>query len=324
MSRRNKRGDKVDGWINLDKPVGLTSTQAIGKVRRILNAQKAGHAGTLDPLASGILPIALGEATKTIPYVQDSLKTYEFSVTWGEQRSTDDSEGEVIASSDIRPEKDAILAALPAFIGEIEQVPPKFSAIKIDGQRAYDLARDGQDIEMKSRIVYVESLSICHSEREAEKSQDNQGDFSHSLEMTSFRLVCGKGTYVRSLARDLALKLGTFGYVSALRRTAVGGFTAEHAISLEKLEQMGNSAAVIEALQPVQVVLDDIPALAIKQGEIADLKNGQALSFISRPDFQRLSDLDHKGEAVAVYQDRAIAIVEIDGPSVKPVRVFNL
>ncbi len=322
MGQRNKRGDKVDGWINLDKPVGITSTQAIGKIRRILNAQKVGHAGTLDPLASGVLPIALGEATKTIPYVQDSLKTYEFTVTWGEQRSTDDSEGEVIASSDVRPDAEALQAALPAFIGEIEQIPPKFSAIKIDGQRAYDLARDGRDVEMKSRVVFVESLCICYPESFALKDLDSSAQALQND--THFRMTCGKGTYVRSLARDLALKLGTFGYVSALRRTAVGGFSVNNAISLEKLEQMGNSAAVIEALQPVQVVLDDIPALAIKQGEIADLKNGQALSFISRPDFQRLSDLDHKGEAVAVYQNRAIAIVEIDGPSVKPVRVFNL
>ncbi len=308
MGRRNKKGDKVDGWINLDKPVGLTSTQAIGKIRRILNAQKVGHAGTLDPLASGVLPIALGEATKTIPYMQDALKEYAFTVTWGEQRNTDDSEGEVIASSDVRPDAGAIESALPVFVGEIEQVPPQFSAIKIDGQRAYDLARSGEDVEMKARSVFVDSLSLLKADQDS----------------AEFALVCGKGTYVRSLARDLALKLGTYGYVSALRRTCVGGFHAKDAISLEKLEQMSDSAAVFEALQPVQAVLDDIPALAIKQGEIADLRNGQALSFISRPDFQRLSDLGHDGEAVAVFQGRAIAIVEIDGPQVKPVRVFNI
>lgn len=308
MGRRNKKGNKVDGWVNLDKPVGITSTQAIGKIRRILNAQKAGHAGTLDPLASGILPIALGEATKTIPFMQDADKTYEFSVTWGEQRSTDDAEGDVIASSDVRPTPDAIIAALPAFLGEIEQVPPKFSAIKINGQRAYDLAREGQDIEMKSRVVYIDHLEMLSADEAC----------------AHFTMTCEKGTYVRSLARDLAIALGTYGYVSALRRCAVGCFSTEDAISLEKLEQMGDSAALIEALQPVQAVLDDIPALAIKQTEVALLRNGQALSFISKPDFERLSGIDTQDTALAVHHDTAIALVEIDGPSVKPVRVFNI
>ena len=305
---RRKKGDKVDGWVNLDKPVGMTSTQAIGKIRRLLGAQKAGHAGTLDPLASGVLPIALGEATKTIPYMQDALKTYGFTVTWGEQRSTDDREGEVIASSDVRPARVDIEAALPAFIGDIEQVPPQFSAIKVDGQRAYDLARDGETLDLKARPVFIESLDLI----------DAEGDSA------SFVMLCGKGTYVRSLARDLALKLGTFGYVSALERRAVGGFSIENAISLEKLERMDHSAARNEALQPVQAVLDDIPALSLKQDEIVSLKNGQALTFISRSDFQRLDDLEHDGEALAVFQGKAIAIVAVEGPKVSPVRVFNL
>lgn len=315
---RNKKGDKVDGWVNLDKPLGMTSTQAVGKIRRLLNAQKVGHAGTLDPLASGVLPIALGEATKTIPYIQDSLKTYEFSVTWGEQRSTDDAEGDVIASSDVRPSREAIEAALPGFIGDIEQIPPKFSAIKIDGQRAYDLARGGEDVEMKARQVYVESLSILPPFIPPASGEES------FLDRASFKLVCGKGTYVRSLARDLALKLGAYGYVNALKRTAVGGFSIENTISLEKLEDMDHIAARNEVLQPVQVVLDDIPVLALKQTEIITLRNGQALNLISRSDFQRLDDLDHDGEALAVFQDKAIALVEIEGPKVSPVRVFNL
>jgi len=324
MGRRNKKGDHVSGWVNLDKPLGMTSTQAVGKIRRIMNGQKVGHAGTLDPLASGVLPIALGEATKTIPYIQDSLKTYEFTVTWGEQRSTDDAEGDVIASSDIRPTHEAIEAALPDYVGNITQVPPKFSAIKIDGQRAYDLARDGEDVEMKSRTVYVESLQICHPEREAERSHTADGDSSLALGMTTFKLTCGKGTYVRSLARDLGIKLGTHGYVSALRRVGVGVFHADDAIFLAKLEELTHIAAREVALLPVQVVLDDIPALELKGNEVALLRNGQALSLISRSDFARIEDLEHDGEALAVQDNQAIAIVDIDGPHVKPVRVFNI
>ncbi len=324
MGRRNKKGDKVNGWVNLDKPIGMTSTQAVGKIRRIMNAQKVGHAGTLDPLATGILPIALGEATKTIPYIQDANKTYEFTVTWGEQRSTDDSEGDVIASSDVRPTLKDIEAALPAFIGEIEQIPPKFSAIKIDGQRAYDLARDGAEIEMKSRQVYIESLEICHPEHIAEGYQDNQQDSSHTLGMTSFKLSCGKGTYVRSLARDLGLKLGTYGYVSSLRRTVVGCFATENAISLAKLEEMDHIPAREAALLPLQAVLDDIPALEVKANEVAQLKNGNVLSLISRSDFQRIEDLGDTDETLVIHQGKAIALAHIDGPNIKPVRVFNI
>ena len=308
MGRRNKKGDKVDGWVNLDKPLGMTSTQAVGKIRRLLNGQKVGHAGTLDPLASGVLPIALGEATKTIPYMQDALKAYEFPVTWGEQRTTDDAEGEVLHSSDVRPSQSDIEAALPHYVGDITQTPPQFSAVKIDGQRAYDLARKGEDVEIKSREVYVEDLQLL----------------SCDADSTRLKLICGKGTYVRSIARDIALELGTYGYVSALRRVAVGCFDVEDTISLEMLQDLEHIPARDAALLPVQVVLDDIPALEIKQAEITALRNGQALSLISRSDFQRIEDLDHDGEALAIHQDKAIAIVDIDGPQVKPVRVFNL
>jgi len=303
---RRKKGDKVDGWINLDKPLELGSTQAVGKIRRLYNAQKVGHAGTLYPLATGILPIALGEATKTIPYIQDALKTYEFTVAWGEQRSTDDREGEVIASSDVRPTAEAIQAAIPDYIGDIEQTPPQFSAIKIDGQRAYDLARAGEKVEIKPRQVYVESLEL----REA---RTDEADFC---------MVCGKGTYVRSLARDIALQLGSFGYVSALRRTAVGSFTEESAISLAKLQEMFDKGGLDEALQPIDSALDDILALPISISEAALIRNGQALSFISRADFHRLDGLD--AEVLAVANDKPVAIVEIEGPKVKPIRVFNI
>lgn len=305
---RRKKGDKVTGWVNLDKPLNLTSTQAMAKVRRIMNAQKAGHAGTLDPLATGILPIALGEATKTIPFAQDRLKTYEFTITWGEQRSTDDAEGDVIARSEVRPDQDAVNLALAEFTGEIEQIPPKFSAIKVDGQRAYDLARDGQDVELKPRNVYVGSLELLDA-----RSED-----------ADFRMTCGKGTYVRSLARDMAEKLGSCGYISALRRTAVGSLNDHTSISLEKLEEMGDKAR--DALMPLDAVLDDIPALTLTQEEVSRLRNGQVLSFVSKPDFERIErvGLDIGQIALALFEDDAVALVEREGPNIKPIRVFNI
>lgn len=315
MGRRNKKGQKINGWVNLDKPVGLTSTQAIGKVRRFLNAQKAGHAGTLDPLATGILPIALGEATKTIPFAQDHHKTYEFTITWGEQRDTDDTEGEVIATSDVRPARADIEALLAEFTGDIEQVPPKFSAIKIDGQRAYDMARAGEDVVLTSRPVFVESLELL-------ETRDDEADL---------RMVCGKGTYVRSLARDMAIKLGTVGYISALRRCAVGPFELSNSISLEKLEELSNSApagagAPDGVLLPLETVLDDIPALALKEDELSDLRNGRSVSFVSKPDFERIkaAGVENGQTAIAMFEDIAVALVEREGPNIKPVRVFNI
>ena len=335
---RRKKGQKIDGWVNLYKPVGVTSTQAVGKVRRIFDAQKAGHAGTLDPLAEGILPIALGEATKTIPYIQDALKGYDFEVTWGEARSTDDREGDVIESSDVRPSAEDIQNALPGFIGEIEQTPPKFSAIKIDGERAYDLARDGEEFEIKSRQVYIEGLELlpCHSDRPQGVEESEKGsDPSTALGMTCgglgmtlsrFSMICGKGTYVRSLARDLAQKLGTCGYVSGLKRTHVGCFSQEDAIFLEKLEEMDHNTAMNSALLPLQTALDDIPAISLKAEETARLKNGNDVAFIARPDFQRLHDagINDNDTALALFQDAPVALVERQGPHIKPVRVFNL
>lgn len=309
---RKRKGEAVSGWINLDKPLDMTSTQAVGKIRRLLNAQKVGHAGTLDPLATGILPIALGEATKTIPYMQDRKKTYTFSITWGEQRDTDDAEGQVIATSDHRPSEEDILTLLPKYIGEIEQIPPLFSAIKVNGARAYDLARAGQIPDLKSRIVYIETLSLtaCRQDK------------------ADFEMTCGKGTYVRSLARDIAEDLGTKGYVSALRRTRVGPFTTKDAISLDKLEQMDYVSARTTGLLPIQSVLDDIPALPLKQQEVATLRNGQKLAFISKQDFARLEREGLGGretrEAIATLNGQAIAIVETTGAEIHPVRVFNI
>jgi tRNA pseudouridine55 synthase len=309
---RNKKGDAVNGWINIDKPYGMTSTQAVGKVRRLLNAQKIGHAGTLDPLATGILPIALGEATKTIPFAQDSDKTYSFTVRWGEARDTDDMEGQIITTSDNRPSQAEIEAVLPQFIGEISQIPPLFSAIKINGARAYDLARAGEIPDLKSRIVAIHSLTLV-------AFRDNEADFL---------MTCGKGTYVRSLARDMGETLGTKGFISALRRERVGCFSAESAISLDILGGMDYVSARSEALLPLQTVLGDIPALALKMDETAKLRSGQVLQFISRPDFERLGaaglGLAETQIALALFNGAPVALVEQERAEIRPFRVFNM
>lgn len=315
---RRKKGTPIHGWINLHKPVGVTSTQVVGKIRRALNAQKVGHGGTLDPLASGVLPIALGEATKTVNFIQDATKTYNFTVTWGEQRSTDDAEGEIIKTSDKRPTQKDIESILGDFIGDIEQTPPQFSAVKIDGERAYDIARDGDHADIKSRQVYIESLGIIN----------------HKEGQTNFQAICGKGTYVRSLARDMGLKLGCFGYISALERAKVGPMTLESAISLDIFEQMidnpDQEKDVNGVVLPLQTVLDDIPVLALKDQEATKLKHGNGISLLSKPDLERLERLgidwkaDNITTALVTYDDRAIAMVEIDGAKIQPVRVFNM
>ena len=315
---RKKKGLPINGWINLNKPVEYTSTQMVGKIRYAMKAQKAGHGGTLDPLASGILPIALGEATKTVNFIQDAIKTYEFEVTWGEQRTTDDAEGEAIQTSEKRPEQGDVEKLLPEFIGEIEQTPPQFSAVKIDGERAYDIARDGEFADIKSRQVYIESLEIIE----------------HKGDTTLFKCICGKGTYIRSIARDLGQKLGCFGYISILKRTQVGVFTLENAISLDiflemidKPEQIRNSD---DFLHPLQTVLGDIPALALRCEEKVRLKNGNELTFLSKPDLERLDNAginwkaDDPTIALATFEDTAIAMIEIYGAKIQPVRVFNL
>lgn len=302
-----KKGQKVDGWVNLDKPFDMTSTEAVNRVRRLLDAQKAGHAGTLDPLATGVLPIALGEATKTIPFAQDAEKTYSFTIRWGEERTTDDAEGEVSATSDVRPTDDAIRAILPRFTGIITQVPPRFSAIKVGGQRAYDLARAGEDVQLEAREAEINHLELLENSPEGAK----------------FLCRCGKGTYMRSLARDMARALGTVGHIADLRRERVGGFISQNAISLAKLEENPHIA-----LLPVETVLDDIPALALNEREAARLKNGQTLSFIARPDMERLLraglDLEETATALATYEGKPIALVTVDGANVQPTRVLNL
>lgn len=309
---RNRKGDPVHGWVNLNKPYGLGSTPAVAKLRRLLNAQKIGHAGTLDPLASGVLPIALGDATKTIQFTQDADKTYSFTISWGQQRDTDDLEGQVIATSDIRPTTEQILAALPQFIGEISQIPPLYSAIKINGERAYDLARAGEFPELKPRQIHVENLELI-------EARTNEADFI---------MTCGKGTYVRSIARDLALALGTVGYVSKLRRDRVGNFTLENAISLDNLENIDYLSARHECLLPLQIVLDDIPALTITAEETAKIRNGQVLSFVTKPQFDRISALGIEIKSqhliLLTHQATPVALAELEKANIKPIRVFNI
>jgi tRNA pseudouridine55 synthase len=301
MSRR-KSGDKVDGWVILDKPVGLGSTPAVSRVRRLFGAQKAGHGGTLDPLASGVLPIALGEATKTVPFVMDGRKEYRFTLRFGQARSTEDAEGEVTATSDLRPTDAEIRRALAAFVGEVEQVPPAFSALKIEGKRAYDLARARQPVALKPRRVLIERLELL-----------DRPDMDHA----DFVVSCGKGTYIRSLGRDLALSLGTVGYLSALRRTAVGPFREEAAISLPKLEALGHIPALLGALAPVATALDDIPALALTEAQADRLRQGQPV-LLTR-------DAPPSGALLrAEAGSRLVALVRSDGASLQPVRVFNL
>ena len=268
--RREKRD--VHGWIALDKAVGMTSTQAVGAIKRLFSCKRAGHAGTLDPLASGCLPIALGEATKTVPFVMDGRKVYRFTVRWGEERDTDDADGQVVATSDRRPERAAIEALLPRFRGTIEQVPPRFSAIKVDGERAYDLARDGEMVELAARPVEIHRLELL-----------DMADADHA----EFEAECGKGTYVRSLARDMGRALGCRGHILKLRRQAVGAFGENAMISLEQLTALCHRAAAGEgnlagALLPVETALDDIPALAVSRADAARLQRGQAVLLRGR------------------------------------------
>ncbi|MEQ8406641.1 MAG: tRNA pseudouridine(55) synthase TruB, partial [Oceanicaulis sp.] len=262
MGRRRKKGAPIHGWLILDKPLEMTSTQAVGKTRWLFNAQKAGHAGTLDPLATGVLPIALGEATKTVPFAQEGEKAYLFTIRWGVSTTTQDAEGETTAESDVRPGRGEIEAALAQFIGEIEQVPPKYSAIKVDGERAYDLARSGEEVELDSRPVRIDAVTLVDQP---------------SADLAVLEMTCGKGAYVRSLARDLAAALGAEGHVAALRRTRVGSFSLEDAVTLDELEDLVHKSAALDALLPVETALDDIPALAVTDGEAFQLRQGRPI-----------------------------------------------
>ncbi|WP_207455825.1 tRNA pseudouridine(55) synthase TruB [Azospirillum sp. SYSU D00513] len=310
---RKRKGQPVHGWLVLDKPEGVTSTQALAKVRWLLNAEKGGHGGTLDPLASGVLPIALGEATKTVSYAMDGRKTYLFTVRWGERTTTDDREGPVVERSGVRPDAAAIRAALPDFLGEIDQVPPQFSAIKVDGERAYDMARGGETVELAARRVRIDRFELA-GEPDADSA--------------TFEVDCGKGTYIRSLARDLARKLGTVGHVTLLRRLRVGGFTLERSISLDDLAAMEQGAAVERLLLPIETALDDIPALALTEAEAHRLKHGQTVALLTRQDQERLAALQASagadGAVIALFAGKPVALARVEGAEVRPVRVLNL
>ncbi len=306
---RKRRGDPVHGWIVLDKPQGVTANTAVGKVRRALNAQKAGHAGTLDPLATGVLPIALGEATKTVAYAMDARKTYRFTARWGEARNTDDAEGIVVETSDERPDELAIQTILSRFTGAIQQIPPTFSAIKVDGKRAYALARAERDFDLAPREVEIHALRLL-----------GVADVDHA----EFEAVCGKGTYIRSLVRDLARAVDTVGHVSSLRRTAVGRFTESTAISLDKLETIGHSPAASEHLLPVETALDDIPALAMTDKEADRIRNGQPVPVLRADNRELVKGLADGAVICAMAANKPLALVRLEGRMVHPVRVLNL
>lgn len=301
---RHKKGEEINGWLVIDKPRDMGSTNVVNFTRRFFNAKKNGHCGTLDPFATGVLPIAFGEATKLIPYVTEARKEYEFVVKWGEATSTADTEGEVISVSDKVPTKNEILAVLSQFLGEIEQVPPVYSAIKINGKRAYDLARKGEDVTMPSRKITIYNLELI------EELPENQA---------RFRVECSKGTYIRTLGQDIALKLGTVGHLKELRRTKCGNFGLQDAITLEKLKNMVHSNNPSEILLPIETYLRDIAVIAVSEADAAKLKLGQGLS----PKAYGLDDSE-EFEAVALCNGKMVALVRIDNRKIAPVRVFNL
>lgn len=314
---RRKKGLDVHGWLVLDKPEDFTSTDAVSVVRRLYNANKAGHAGTLDPLASGILPIALGEATKTVPWLMEAEKSYSFTIRWGVSTDSQDREGKITAESDVRPSAAAVAEALEGFLGEIEQVPPQFSAVKVDGERAYDLAREGQTVELKARQV------VLHEARLAETP-----DADHSV----IEVRCGKGFYIRALVRDIAAKLGAEGHVSRLRRTAVGQFTEASAVGLDELKDLVHKAAAFEALRPVETALADIPAVAINGEDAFKLRQGRPIVLLPhviedlkqrfRP--RTIAGVDASRAAVALFGGSAVALGDVRAGKFSPTRVFHL
>jgi len=310
---RRKKGNPVHGWVIVDKPQGLTSTQVVAKVRRVFDAKKAGHAGTLDPMATGVLAIALGEATKTVPYAMDAEKSYTFTARWGEARDSDDAEGAVTATSDRRPSRAAIEALLPQFTGMVTQIPPSYSAIKVDGERAYDLARDGETVDLDSRTVFVRQAALIEIP-----------DPDHAV----FEMHCGKGTYVRAWVRDLGRALGCLGHVSALRRTRVGSFRVEDAIPLASLEGFMHSPAAFEHLRPLSTALDGIPAVAVTGPDAVRLRQGNPI--LIRPNmFARITE-SHLGDdlqGLAVFcstgEGEPIALTTFEAGELRPFRVFN-
>ncbi len=298
---RGRKGRDISGWLVVDKPAGLTSTAVVNKVRWALEAKKAGHAGTLDPAATGVLAIALGEATKTVPYITDALKCYRFTVRLGAATNTDDAEGEVIATAEARPTDAQITAALPAFTGQIMQVPPKFSAVKVDGERAYALARDGEDVELAARPLWVDSLDLIA-----------RPDADH----VELEMVCGKGGYVRSIARDLGETLGCLGHVLTLRRTWSGPFEAEDGLSLDEVERLARTPELDTFLRPLEEGLADLPELPATPEGAARLRNGNPGQVLA-------SDVEYGDEAWASLDGKAVAVGSYRAGELHPSRVFN-
>ncbi|WP_299202674.1 tRNA pseudouridine(55) synthase TruB [uncultured Tateyamaria sp.] len=299
---RSRKGRDISGWLVVDKPAGLTSTAVVNKVRWALQAKKAGHAGTLDPEATGVLAVALGEATKTVPYITDALKAYRFTVRLGQATNTDDAEGEVIAQSDTRPSDDEVKDALGPFVGDIMQVPPKFSAVKIDGQRAYKLARDGEDVEIEARPLWVEELVLT-----------DRPDPDH----VELEMVCGKGGYVRSIARDLGEALGCYGHVRELRRIWSGPFEAADGLTFDQIEEMAQTPALDEHLRPISEGLADLPELRATAEGAARLRNGN-------PGMVLAADVEYGEECWASFEGKPVAVGRYKAGELHPARVFNL
>ena len=299
---RTRKGRDISGWLVVDKPAGLTSTAVVNKVRWALSAKKAGHAGTLDPAATGVLAVALGEATKTVPYITDALKAYRFTVTMGAATNTDDAEGEVIATAETRPGDDDIKEALHAFVGEIMQVPPKFSAVKIDGQRAYKMARDGEEVELAARPLWVESLVML-----------DRPDADHVV----LELVCGKGGYVRAIARDLGEALGCKGHVLRLRRVWSGPFVAAEGVSMERIEELARSEEIDSLLMPMEIALDCLEEVKATDEGAVRLRNGNPGMVIAR-------DVEFGEECWASHDGKPVAVGIYRGGELHPNRVFNL
>lgn len=312
MARQRKRkGDPVNGWLNLFKPVDVTSTQAVGILKRRFNAQKVGHGGTLDPLADGILPIAFGEATKTVQWAMDASKEYVFTIEWGTSTASQDAEGDITATSDARPTRKQVEEALKAYVGPIEQVPPKFSAIRVNGQRAYDLAREGETFELTSREVMVYDANVI-----------GMPDADHTV----IHVTSGKGFYVRAIARDLAFDLGCEGHISQLRRTRVGVFGANTAIPLSRIEEAESPEELRALLQPVQTVLDDIPQIDISRNEAKDIRQGRAIVLLPYlveqwKEARNQDDPDDR-TTVAVCEGHAVAMGDVRAGRFEPMRVF--
>lgn len=306
MARGRRKGRPIHGWLALDKPAGMTSTGAVGRVRWLTQAAKVGHGGTLDPLATGVLPIALGEATKTVAYVMAGRKRYRFTARWGEARTTDDAEGEVLRTSDLRPEAAAIEAALAGFIGVTLQVPPQFAAVKVEGERAYDLARRGEAVELAAREIEVDRFVLIE-----------RPDPDHAI----FEVVCGRGTYVRALIRDLGERLGCLGHVVALRRLQAGPFAIESALSMAALEQLLADDALPQALLPVGAALGELPALALTEPQANRLRAGQTIRVAPG---LIVGDAADDATVRATAAGRVVALARLQGAELSPVRVFNL